>query len=130
MMQPSTSFRYLGAVAALGLLTLALLASTARAEITRTGSEPWYQQPTADIRRAKELFARAVSEHQQLKRGDARDLYDQALALWDNPDIRWNLALVLEDLGQTSGGCDVQRERSGREYYGRRKLRCQHANAE
>jgi hypothetical protein len=100
MMQPSTSFRYLGAVAALGLLTLALLASTARAEITRTGSEPWYQQPAADIRRAKELFARAVSEHQQLKRGDARDLYDQALALWDNPDIRWNLALVLEDLGQ------------------------------
>jgi hypothetical protein len=27
-------------------------------------------------------------------------LYEQALAQWDKPDIRWNLALVLEDLGQ------------------------------
>jgi hypothetical protein len=100
MMQPSTSYRYLAVIAASGLLALALLASSARAEVKRTGGEPWYQQPTADIGRAQKLFARGVSVHQQLLRGDARDLYDQALALWDNPDIRWNLALVLEDLGQ------------------------------
>lgn len=91
---------YLGAAVLSHLLILVLLATSARAEVTRTGGEPWYQQPTADIERAKELFARAVDEHQQLLRGDARDLYEQALALWDNPDIRWNLALVLEDLGQ------------------------------
>lgn len=100
MMQPSTPHRYLCAVAASGLLALAFLTPTARAEIPRTGDEPWYRQPTANIERAKELFAQAVSEHLQLLRGNAKDLYDQALVLWDNPDIRWNLALVLEDLGQ------------------------------
>lgn len=96
----SAKYRYPGAIAAGGLLVLTLLASTARAEITRTGDEPWYQQPAADIERAKALFAQAIDEHQRLLRGDARDLYGQALELWDNPDIRWNLALVLEDLGQ------------------------------
>jgi hypothetical protein len=28
------------------------------------------------------------------------ELYERAVALWDNPDIRWNLALVLDDLGK------------------------------
>jgi hypothetical protein len=28
------------------------------------------------------------------------ELYEQALALWDNPDIQWNLALLLADLGK------------------------------
>lgn len=82
------------------LVALALIGSTvARAAPARTGSEPWYQT-TADVPRARQLFAQAVDKHQQLLRGDARDLYDQALVLWDNPDIEWNLALVLEDLGQ------------------------------
>jgi hypothetical protein len=46
------------------------------------------------------LFEQALDKHHQFLRGDAMELYEQALALWDNPDIRWNLALVLEDLGQ------------------------------
>lgn len=90
--------RYVGAVVVGGLL--ALVSSAASAEVTRTGEEPWYQESGGDVLRAKGLFALAVDKHLQLLRGDARDLYDQALDLWDNPDIQWNQALVLEDLGQ------------------------------
>lgn len=91
------------AVAAAGLAALALVLAppVAHAEAGRTGGEPWFQQTPADARqRAQALFAQALDKHQQLLRGEARELYEQALALWDNPDIRWNLALVLEDLGQ------------------------------
>jgi len=86
------------------MLVLVLRLPAARAEIMRTGTEPWYQQSTATARlRAQALFQQAVEKHQQLLRGDAMELYEQALTLWDNPDIRWNLALVLEDLGQYLG---------------------------
>ncbi|HEX8106339.1 MAG TPA: tetratricopeptide repeat protein [Kofleriaceae bacterium] len=89
------------ACSALAALTLALAPIAAHADIARTGAEPWYQQSTPDARReAQALFAQAVDKHQQLLRGNARDLYDRALKLWDNPDIQWNLSLVLEDLGQ------------------------------
>lgn len=92
-------YQDLAAVVTAGLLALVPLA--AHAEVTRTGDEPWYRDATADVRqRAQALFAQAVDKHLQLLRGDARQLYDQALALWGNPDIQWNLSLVLEDLGQ------------------------------
>lgn len=85
----------------LALLVVMSTWSDARADVLRTGREPWYQQSTADARRrARALFTQAVDKHQQLLRSDAMKLYEQALALWDDPDIRWNLALVLEDLGQ------------------------------
>jgi hypothetical protein len=80
---------------------LVLAPPAVRAETVRTGGEPWYRQATADARqRALALFAQALDKHQQLLRGEAMELYELALALWDNPDIRWNLALVLDDLGQ------------------------------
>lgn len=86
-------------VVAVGLIALA--PPGAHAEVRRTGDEPWYQASTADARQqAQALFAQALDRHQQLLRGEAMELYEQALALWDNPDIRWNLALVLENLGQ------------------------------
>src|SRR5262249_3980631 len=101
VMKRHTRYRHLGAVVAAGLLALALLPPAAHADVARTGDEPWYRQSTADVRqRAQTLFAQAVDKHLQLLRGDGRDLYEQALALWDNPDFQWNLALVLEDLGQ------------------------------
>jgi hypothetical protein len=90
-------------VAAVGLTMLALILAVpvARADVARTGDEPWYRQaPEAARQQALALFAQAVDKHQQLLRGDAKGLYEQALALWDNPDIRWNLALVLDDLGE------------------------------
>jgi len=102
-MESPTRYLLIRAVAAAGLAALALVLAppAARAEVPRTGGEPWHQQSTADARQhAQTLFAQAFDKHQQLLRGDAMELYEQALALWDNPDIRWNLALVLEDLGQ------------------------------
>jgi hypothetical protein len=87
--------------AALAALALVLVLPTARAQTVRTGGEPWYLHLPADVRQqAQALFAQAVEKHQQLLRGEAKELYEQALALWDNPDIRWNLALVLDDLGE------------------------------
>ena len=84
--------------------------------------EPWYPQSTADTRqRAQALFAQAIDKHLQLLRGDARDLYDQALVLWDNPDIQWNLALVLEDLGQYLRAYQ-QLDTLGRALEGRREV--------
>src|SRR6185436_12821508 len=87
-------------VPVLASLALVLALSTARAETVRTGGEPWYRQVPADVRkRVQALFAQAIDKLKQFLREDALALYDQALALWDNPDIQWNLALVLEDLG-------------------------------
>jgi hypothetical protein len=81
------------------MLVLALPA--AHAEVTRTGTEPWYQQSTAEARQgALALFSKAIDNHDQLLREEAVELYEQALEKWDNPDIRWNLGLVFEDLGQ------------------------------
>lgn len=102
-MKSSTRYLRLRAVpaAVLAVLALVLVLPAARAETVRTGGEPWYRQVPADVRkRAQALFAQAINKHQKLLRGDALALYEQALALWDNPDIQWNLALALEDLGQ------------------------------
>jgi hypothetical protein len=102
-MNSHTRYLFVRTIAAAGLAVLALVLAVpaARAEVTRTGIEPWYRHAPVDARqRAQALFAQALDKHQQLLRGDAMKLYAQALALWDNPDIRWNLALVLEDLGQ------------------------------
>lgn len=104
-MELSTQHFWTRAVPALVLAALALALvpalPVARAETVRTGDEPWYSKASADARqRARALFAQALDKHQQLLRGEALVLYEQALALWDNPDIQWNLSLVLEDLGQ------------------------------
>lgn len=102
-MDSPTRYSFLRAIAAPGLaaLVLVLTIPAAHADVTRNGTEPWYQQSTADARqRAQALFAEALDKHQQLLREDAAELYEQALAQWDNPDIRWDLVLVLEGLGQ------------------------------
>ena len=102
-MQSSTRYLWIRVVvtAVPAMLALVLALSAARAENAQAGDEPWYQQVPAEARqRAQALFAQAIDKHQQLLRGDALALYEQALAVWDNPDIQWNLALVLEDLGQ------------------------------
>jgi tetratricopeptide (TPR) repeat protein len=102
-MESPTRYLVIRTVAAAGLAALApvLGLGIARAEAVQAGDEPWYRQTSAEARqRAQELFTQAVRKHRQLLRGEALVLYEQALALWDNPDIQWNLALVLEDLGQ------------------------------
>jgi tetratricopeptide (TPR) repeat protein len=98
---PPSRFTRVIAAHALPLLMLMLASPAAHAQVARTGTEPWYEASTAEAQeRAKALFAKAIEKHQQLLREDATELYEQALAHWDNPDIRWNLALVLEDLGR------------------------------
>lgn len=90
------------AIAVAVVSVLALLAATpaAHAQVKRTGREPWYRESTPEARReAQALFEQGVDKHLQLLRVAAMELYGEALALWDNPDIRWNLALVLDDLG-------------------------------
>lgn len=102
-MESPTRYPRIRSAAAAGLAALALVLGlpAARADVMRPGGEPWSRQATADARqRTQALFAQAVEKHQQLLRGEAKELYEQALALWDNPDIRWNLALVLDDLGE------------------------------
>jgi tetratricopeptide (TPR) repeat protein len=102
-MESSTRYLRIRAVAGAVLAALALVLAlpAARAETVRTGGEPWVgQAPAVARQQAEALFAQAVDKHLQLLRGEAMELYEQALALWDNPDTRWNLALVLEDLGQ------------------------------
>jgi len=102
-MKRAMGYRYIQAVGAVALFALALVtaAPAVHADVTRTGNEPWYQQATADARtQAQALFEQAIDKHLQLLRGGAMELYEQALALWDNPDIRWNLALVLDDMGK------------------------------
>lgn len=91
----------LAALALASVLVLVPAIPVARAENARTGDEPWYRQAPAEARQqAQALFVEAIDKHQQLLRGEALALYERAMALWDNPDIQWNLALVLEDLGQ------------------------------
>lgn len=89
------------AAAAVSILALVLAPPAAQADVQRTGAQPWYQQvPPAVRAQAQRLFDEAVDKHLQLLRADALELYEQALALWDNPDIQWNLALLLGDLGE------------------------------
>ena len=86
---------------ALAALALVLAPLTAHADVTRTGTEPWYQLSSAEDRaQAHALFLQAVARHEELLRRQAVELYEQALALWDNPDIHWNLALELDDAGE------------------------------
>lgn len=97
MMNRHSSYR--AAVAAVGLLACAPWSSSVRAETRRSGAEPWYQT-TADIRSAKNMFAQAVDKHRQFLLPAAEDFYEKALVLWDNPDIHWNLALLLKNRGR------------------------------
>jgi tetratricopeptide (TPR) repeat protein len=87
--------------AALAIVALVLPPTAARADVPRSGDEPWYRLATREAQQqAGMLFVSAVEKHQQLLRVDAMELYEQALKVWDNPDIRWNLALALEQLGK------------------------------
>ena len=123
-MMPHSRHSLIRVVAASALVAL-LAIPAAHAQVARSGAEPWYEQSNVDDRqRAQALFAKAIEKHQQLLREDARELYEQALAQWDNPDIRWNLALVLEDLGQYLQAHDqLERARRWREALGAERLR-------
>lgn len=84
------------------LITMFLLAGTAAAQAQPAATpRPWERDVSAEDRRAAEaLFGQAVELHEQLLRDQAVARYEEALSRWENPHIRWNLALVTMDMGQ------------------------------
>jgi hypothetical protein len=84
------------------LITMAFLVDMASAQAQPEATpRPWELVVSAEDRRAADmLFERAVELHEQLLRDQAVMWYEEALSLWENPRIRWNLALVTTDMGQ------------------------------
>lgn len=83
------------------MLALLLAGVTAARAQPGAGARAWdVGVPAADRRAAEALFGHAVELHEQLLRAQAVARYEQALALWENPYIRWNLALLMNDMGQ------------------------------
>ena len=84
------------------LIIIFWLAGTASAQgQPEPVSRPWERDVSAEDRRlAETLFAQASEFHTQLLRDYAVTRYEEALSHWDNPDIRWNLALLMKDMGQ------------------------------
>lgn len=84
------------------LVTVCLLTGTASAQgEPEAAPRPWERDvPAEDRRLAETLFTQAVELHEQLLRDQAMARYEEALSHWENPDIRWNLALLMNDMGQ------------------------------
>jgi hypothetical protein len=84
------------------LVTAMVLAGTTSARAQPASApRPWEQGISAEERlMAEELFDQAVELHEQLLRDQAATRYAEALSHWENPRIRWNLALVTKDMGQ------------------------------
>lgn len=83
-------------------MLLAWLAGVRAAEAQSGGSSsPWYQGTSAEVRKTAEaLYAQALDLHKQLLRDQALAKYEEALKHWEHPHVRWNLALLLTDMGQ------------------------------
>lgn len=84
------------------LITIVWLAGTAPAQgQPQAAPPPWERDVSVEDRRlAETLFAQAVELHEQLLRDHAVTRYEEALSHWDHPDTRWNLALLMKDMGQ------------------------------
>lgn len=84
------------------LLALFLLAESIAAQAQAVTSErPWEQGVSVEQKQAaRHLFRHAVELHEVLLRDQAVAKYQEALSLWENPEIRWNLVLILKDMGQ------------------------------
>lgn len=89
------------AVPASLLIALSLAGSALAQAQPRPGPRPWERDVTAEDRRVAEaMFDQAVELHEQLLRDQAVARYQEALSRWENPHIRWNLALLSMDMGQ------------------------------
>jgi len=84
------------------LIIMILVAGTVSAQAQpQAAPRPWERDVAAEDRRVAEtLFDQAVELHEQLLRDQAVARYEEALSRWENPHIRWNLALVMMDMGQ------------------------------
>jgi hypothetical protein len=84
------------------LIITMFLTGTASAQVQPGAAQsPWARGVSAaDRSEAERLFAEGVELHEQLLRDQAVARYEEALSHWENPLIRWNLALVTLDMGQ------------------------------
>ncbi|XXX76818.1 hypothetical protein WMF30_55130 [Sorangium sp. So ce134] len=61
---------------------------------------PWHQGVAEERKRAAlELFMQGRDLHRRMVLGDAREKYEEALALWEHPDLRFYLGRVLKTMG-------------------------------
>src|SRR5439155_6363082 len=85
------------------LLALAAWCAIARAEAPK----PWSQGvPEATQQRANALFAEGNQLFAQQAHGPALDKYHAAIALWDHPLIRFNMAVTLIRLDRVLEAAD------------------------
>lgn len=64
--------------------------------------DPWYAGVSPEAQRtAKALFEAAVASHKQWLLADAVAGYEQALAHWEHPQIRFHLGRAQEKMGDT-----------------------------
>ncbi|WP_437820492.1 hypothetical protein [Sorangium sp. So ce1078] len=83
-------------------LSIALLSShpaPARAQAAGA-SRPWHEGISEERKqRALEIFREARDLHRQMMLGEARAKYEEALAHWEHPDLRFYLGRVLKTMG-------------------------------
>ncbi|XYI03249.1 hypothetical protein ACMHYB_27205 [Sorangium sp. So ce1128] len=93
--------------AGLTLALLSSLAAPAQAEVQAQtqaqasgAARPWHEGVSEERKqRAIELFAQARELHRQMMLGEARAKYEEALAQWEHPDLRFYLGRVLKTMG-------------------------------
>ena len=85
----------------ISIVALAVVMAPAAASGQPAASEPlWHEGVSAEQKaKATVLFKEAFARHQDRQFSEARDLYEQAVEDWDNPDIRYNLGLLYESMG-------------------------------
>ncbi|WP_437797531.1 hypothetical protein [Sorangium sp. So ce693] len=83
-------------------LSIAILASRAVPAWAQTGPAlpPWHEGVAEERKQAAlELFMQGRDLHRRMVLGDAKKKYEEALALWEHPDLRFYLGRVLKMMG-------------------------------
>ncbi|WP_437967444.1 hypothetical protein WMF04_49200 [Sorangium sp. So ce260] len=83
-------------------LSIALLSSPAAPAWAQAepALPPWHEGVAEERKReAQELFMQGRDLHRRMVLGDARRKYEEALALWEHPDLRFHLGKVLKTMG-------------------------------
>lgn len=67
---------------------------------TRPALPPWHEGVAEERKQAAlELFMQGRDLHRRMVLGDAKKKYEEALALWEHPDLRFYLGRVLKLMG-------------------------------
>lgn len=83
-------------------LSIAILASRAVPAWAQTepALPPWHEGVAEERKQAAlELFMQGRDLHRRMVLGDAKKKYEEALALWEHPDLRFYLGRVLKMMG-------------------------------